>query len=238
MKKRLFFTRILFLLMGYSTGALSVPASTEYVNTKIKEAIHSIQTQLTQENKKIEGRISEIPVIVIHQLGELYQGGVIFWLDETKQHGLVVAKLDANQGVGIQWHNGESGDKTTNAQANGIYAGLSNTQLIVAQQTIDDQEGNFAALSAKNFSVLSDGVSPCTQKRICYGNWYLPSLNELQLVKANLYDTGARVMSSSIYWTSTEGNVNQAMTFDWNTGGTELMDKSSFEPKVRAIHAF
>jgi len=224
--------------MGYSTVALSVPASTEYVNTKIKEAIDSIQTQLVQENAKIEGRISEIPVVVIHQIGELYQGGIIFWLDETKQHGLVVAKLDANQGVGIQWHNGESGDKTTNAGANGIYAGLSNTQLIVAQQTIDDQEGNFAALSAKNYSVLSDGVSPCTQKGICYGNWYLPSLNELQLIKAKLYDKGFSAMSPSIYWTSTETNVNQAMTFDWNTGETVVVDKSSSEPKVRAIHAF
>ncbi|QLZ70851.1 hypothetical protein FOLKNPGA_03670 (plasmid) [Legionella sp. PC1000] len=51
----------------------------------------------------------------------------------------------------MSWQNGESGDKTTNALGNGVYAGLSNTHLIVSQQTIDDQDGRFAALIAQSF---------------------------------------------------------------------------------------
>lgn len=238
MNKRTFVLNTCLALMAYTTVATSTPASTEYVNARIKEAVDAIQMQLAQENKKVESKINVIPIVTFHQIGESYQGGIIFWVDETKQHGLIVAKIDANQGAGIQWQNGESGDKITNAHGNGLYAGLSNTYLIVGQQTIDDQEGHFAALSAKNFSVLSDGVSPCINEALCYSNWYLPSLNELQLLRANLYDKGLGAFSESSYWTSTEVNVNQALTMIWNTGESILSDKSSTEPKVRAIHAF
>ena len=238
MNKRSFFLTTCLAFMAYSTVATSSPASTDYVNSRIKEAVDSVLLQLAQQTQKIESKINVIPIMTLHQIGESYQGGIVFWVDETRQHGLIVAKIDANQGIGIQWCNGESGDKITNAQANGIYAGLSNTQLIVAQQTIDDQEGNFAALSAKNFSVLSDGTSPCTTKASCYANWYFPSLNELQLIKTNLVDYDVGAMLSGIYWTSTEANVNQAIAFEWDADETALIDKSSSEPKVRAIHHF
>ena len=238
MNKRSFVLNTCLALMAYANVATSAPASTEYVNIRIKEAIDAIQMQLAQENKKIESKINVIPIVRFHQIGESYQGGIIFWVDETKQHGLIVAQIDTNQGAGIQWQNGESGDKITNARSNGLYAGLSNTYLIVSQQTIDDQEGDFAARSAQNFAVLSDGVSPCTQEALCYGNWYLPSLNELQLLRANLHDKRFGAFSESTYWSSTEINVNQALTMNWVTGESVLHDKSSTEPKVRAVHAF
>ncbi|MCK1859837.1 hypothetical protein MXE00_15995, partial [Legionella pneumophila] len=46
-------------------------------------------------------------------------------------------RLTPTSGSGIPWRNGESGDKTTNAKANGLFAGLSNTHLIISEQTID-----------------------------------------------------------------------------------------------------
>lgn len=237
--KKHYFTLIAWLgLLAYSTGATSSPASTEYVDKKIKEAVDAILIQVTRESQKLESKINVIPVVTLHQIGESYQGGIIFWVDETRQHGLVVAKIDANQGVGMSWNNGESGDKTTNALGNGVYAGLSNTHLIVSQQTIDDQEGRFAALSAQSFSVLSDGVSACTENALCYGNWYLPSLNELHLLRANLYDKGIGTFSSNFYWSSTEANVNQALALNWVTGEFSSLDKSNAEPLVRPIHSF
>lgn len=238
MKKHLFLLNTWLGLLAYSVVATSNPASIEYVNSKIKEAVDTILVQVAKENQKLESKVNMIPVVRLHQVGESYQGGIIFWVDETRQHGLVVAKIDANQGVGVSWQNGESGDKTTNALGNGIYAGLSNTHLIVSQQTIDDQEGHFAALSAQSFSVLSDGVSACTEYQLCYGNWYLPSLIELHLLRTNLYDKGIGNFSSNLYWSSTEANVNQSLAFNWVTGESISLDKSSSEPLVRPIHSF
>src|SRR5690554_5634345 len=37
-------------------------------------------------------------------VGDFAQGGIVFWVDETGQHGLVCAKED--QSTGIQWYNG------------------------------------------------------------------------------------------------------------------------------------
>ncbi|MCK1850931.1 hypothetical protein MXD98_16390, partial [Legionella pneumophila] len=62
------------------------------------------------------------------------------------------------------------------------YAGESNTKLIIAQQTIDNQSGSFAALLAANYRVLGDGITPCpipsSESITCYGGWYLPSAFE------------------------------------------------------------
>jgi hypothetical protein len=238
MNKRSFFLTACLAFMAYSTVVISSPASTDYVNSRIKEAVDSVLVQLAQQTQKIESKINVIPIMTLHQIGEMYQGGIIFWVDDTRQHGLIVAKIDAYQGQGIQWQNGESGEKTTNARSDGLYAGVSNTHLIVSQQTIDDQEGNFAALSARNFAVLSDGISPCTLDASCYGNWYLPSLHELQLIRANLYTKGIGDFSEGLYWTSTEVTVNQAFTVNWITGESTRTDKASTEPNVRPIHSF
>lgn len=238
MNKRSFFLTACLAFMAYSTVVISSPASTDYVNSRIKEAVDSVLVQLAQQTQKIESKINVIPIMTLHQIGELYQGGIVFWVDDTRQHGLIVAKIDAHQGEGMQWQNGESGEKITNARSDGLYAGVSNTHLIVSQQTIDDQEGHFAALSARNFAVLSDGISPCTLDASCYGNWYLPSLHELQLIRANLYTKGIGDFSEKFYWTSTEVTVNQAFTVNWITGESTRTDKASTEPNVRPIHSF
>lgn len=99
MKKHLFLLNIWFGLLAYSTVATSSPASIEYVNSKIKEAVDTILIQVAKESQKTESKINAIPVVTLHEVGESYQGGIVFWVDETRQHGLIVSKIDANQGV-------------------------------------------------------------------------------------------------------------------------------------------
>lgn len=227
-----------------SADALSNPTSKEYVDAQIKETVRTLREQMSQQNKSIDAHIKEMNEsvqtqiqLMQHEIGESYQGGIIFWVDKSKQHGLVVAKKDAFSS-GLQWQNGESGEKITNALANGLFSGLANTYLIVSQQTIDNQEGQFAALSATNFSVLEDGISPCSPNKICYGNWFLPSVSELQQIKKNIYDKGLGFFSQRVYWSSTEANVTQAYAFDLSTGQLMKIDKSQDYPRVRPVHAF
>jgi hypothetical protein len=177
---------------------------------------------------------------LVHHLGELYQGGIIFFVDETGTHGLIAALHDANEGQGVQWKNGETGEKVTNARANGIGAGASNTKLIIAQQTIDYQPGNFAALAAANYSVRGDGNTPCTADAsyplTCYGDWYLPSIYELDLMRLNLGSKGGFLPIP--YWSSTESGVSEAWFEDIQTGTQSLSDKANQAGLVRAIRAF
>ena len=99
-------------------------------------------------------------------IGDSYQGGIIFWLDATGQHGLIAATED--QSTGIQWYNGTY--RYTGTTGNGLYAGAMNTAMIVATQMADNQTGNFAA------KVCADYQGGA------YGDWYLPSSYELNVL--------------------------------------------------------
>jgi len=63
-----------------------------------------------------------------YSVGDFAQGGVIFWVDERGEHGLVCAKEDLGPGY---WYNGGSYARTL-ATGDGIYAGEMNTSIIVA----------------------------------------------------------------------------------------------------------
>ena len=39
-----------------------------------------------------------------HFIGEQYQGGVVFWIDEVAEHGLIASTEDLT--ADIQWFNG------------------------------------------------------------------------------------------------------------------------------------
>lgn len=172
------------------------------------------------------------------QIGDVYQGGIVFWVDGSGQHGLVVSKQDLNQGRGIQWRNGASGNKITNARADGIGAGDANTKLIIASQTIDDQSGQFAALMASNYAVLEDGESSCgsSSNIPCYGGWYLPSRYELQLL-ANAQSNGL-AFTPDYYWSSTESSVTQAWVLNVSNGEMVASDKADTLGRVRAVRSF
>ena len=177
-----------------------------------------------------------------HRIGDSYHGGFIFWLDSRSEHGLIASKTDLNNGQGIQWRNGDSGNKVTNARADGIGAGDGNTRLIIAQQTVDYQSGNFAALMAANYKVQKDGITPCPIpvpiSMTCYGGWYLPSAHELALIKNNLSQRGITSFAPDFYWSSTEVSSTKAWMQNFSSGEQIASDKSSTFGQVRAVSHF
>jgi hypothetical protein len=155
-------------------------------------------------------------------IGDAYQGGIIFYLDATGCHGLIAATSD--QSSGIRWFG--STNTSTRARADGIGAGLKNTAIIIANQGPVD--GNaFAATVCNEYSVTVDGVT--------YGDWYLPSIHELNL----LYLQRAAVGGSfgSAYWSSTEYDSYFALLRDFDNGNPYQVDKVNTY-YVRAVRAF
>lgn len=158
-----------------------------------------------------------------HTIGESYQGGIIFWLDATGQHGLIAATTD--QSTGIQWYNGTF--RYTGTTGDGLYAGAMNTAMIVATQMADNQTGNFAAKVCADYSVTVGGVT--------YGDWYLPSIYELNLLLLQKAVVGG--FANANYWGSTEFNNLYAFGLHFNNGFQFAYDKSS-PHRVRAVRAF
>jgi Protein of unknown function (DUF1566) len=178
----------------------------------------------------------------VHIIGESYQGGIVFYVDADGQHGLIAARAD--QSVGILWFNGIF--RITGTTGDGIGAGAMNTAIIVASQIGDNQSGNFAAKVAADYSVQDDGITACTVglafsqppvSETCYGDWYLPSKVELNL----LYNAKvAGVVGGFVvvnYWSSTEGGANDAWAQDFVNGYQAPFNKSNTY-RMRAVRAF
>lgn len=226
-----------------SANAIGNPASTEYV----KSAIDGLRSELTTQIKtlksgmgSVQKQVNELPIIT-HKIGEIFQGGMVFWVDGSLQHGLIVSLADLNGQEGVEWRNGEGGDRTVNAQAKGLGAGAANTRLIIAQQTIDQQEGQFAALLASNYQISADGITPCpamiTATKACYGGWYLPSVYELVLLHTTLKSTDLGGLANDAYWSSTESNTTQAWLVDFSSGEPYVREKAT-PARIRSIRTF
>ena len=119
-------------------------------------------------------------------IGQNYAGGIIFYLDETGEHGLVCAATD--QGI-YAW--GCPG--TSILTATGIGTGASNTAAIVALCSTP----NTAAKICDN--LVLEG----------YSDWFLPSKDEFNLMFINLYKNGIGSLVN-YYWSSSEYDANNA----------------------------
>ncbi len=166
------------------------------------------------------------------KIGDHFGGGIVFYVDETGQHGLIASLTDQDA---VQWYNGIN--KITGATGDGVGAGTTNTAIIVAAQSNDTPGGNFAAKVAADFSVQEDGLAACTGSvdEVCHGDWYLPSKHELNLLYQLKDVVGG--MPGIYYWSSTEYAANAAWAQFFYDGGQGGYDKI-LPFHVRAVRAF
>ena len=168
-----------------------------------------------------------------YSVGDFAQGGIVFWVDETGQHGLVCAKED--QSIGVRWYAGTYG--VTRATGDGPFSGELNTSIIISSQvSIGDDGADYAAQICNDLQITESGKT--------YGDWYLPSKEELNLMyqnKATIDATaganGGSSFASAYYWSSTETSNGYAwgQYFD---SGTQLSYRKDYTGYVRAIRAF
>jgi hypothetical protein len=150
-----------------------------------------------------------------HTIGESYGGGIVFYVSSDGQHGLIAAVYD--QSAGIQWYNGTN--TTTNAVKDDVYAGQNNTERVI----INQGAGSYAAQICANF------------KGGYFGDWYLPSKYELNLLYLQKDAVGN--FTNAFYWSSTENSSDRAWSQDFNDGSQYNHYKYQTFP-VRPIRAF
>ena len=148
-------------------------------------------------------------------IGDSYQGGIIFWLDDTGQHGLIAATTD--QSIAALWL--DTSYVRTNGVRDGIGAGMYNTERIIAKQGINPYA---AQLCAK----YQGGG---------YGDWYLPSKYELNLLSLQYTKVGG--FSYARYWSSTEYDSTLAWSNNIQLNREQYENKFTGN-RVRAIRAF
>lgn len=150
-------------------------------------------------------------------IGENYEGGIIFYIDPTGQHGLVCAETD--QSSGAQWE--YCGSVINGADGTAIGTGNQNT-IDIVNNCYDD---SCAA------SICSDLVLNS------YEDWFLPSKEELILMYDNLYLNNLGSFSADDYWSSSE----KSETYAWFKGfylGTTGSTNKGASLYVRAVRSF
>jgi hypothetical protein len=179
-----------------------------------------------------DNTISTTISVTNYSVGDFAQGGIIFWVDETGQHGLVAAKENQDAGSGIRWNNSINMD--TEAHGNGVYSGEMNTMIIVVKQ--GSNSNSYAAGICANYTVTESGVT--------YGDWYLPSTEELlimqqnkSIINATAAANGGSDLTTGGYWSSTEDSDSGALARDM-ISGNEILAIKTLTYKVRAIRAF
>jgi len=170
-----------------------------------------------------------------YSVGDFAQGGIVFWVDEIGQHGLVCAKTDQDGGSGIRWYAGTFG--VTRATGDGPYAGELNTAIIIAvQAAIGDDGDDYAAQICNDLKITEGGKT--------YGDWYLPSgeelfmmYNNMKIINATAIANGGSSFASDYYWTSKEHNSSGAFRQPFG-GGYNVLDGKDNKNRVRAVRAF
>jgi hypothetical protein len=164
-----------------------------------------------------------------HYIGEEFGGGVIFhlWRDASGvEHGLIIDKTDLS--AAQVWSNIDATLIGTSAQSS--WDGLSNSNAIVGQA------GHTSSASALCLNSTNGGQS----------DWYLPSIQELNMLWNNYYTvarsltqiSGATQLQSAGYWSSTESDLFTSAWYFLFNGGPGYYDYKFFTFYVRAVRAF
>jgi hypothetical protein len=163
-------------------------------------------------------------------IGDFAHGGVVFWVDDTGEHGLVCAKND--QSI-VKWYVGSY--VMTMARGNGPLSGEMNKAIIIASQG----GGDGYIYAARTCAELQ-----MTEASKTYGDWYLPSRQELLLMYNNKATINAKAnanggwrLVSEKYFSSTEFSSNSAWYEDF-LNGAEGTDSKSQAFRVRAVRRF
>ncbi|GEM_PF-842681 len=163
---------------------------------------------LILRNKPVSVSVPK-PDIARHEVGEKYGGGIIFYVDASGQHGLIVAKYDINVSYVDEWDGKSYTGKyrwATNQYENkneqdyayqsvggtgtAIGTGKQNTKRILVKYPGLRYPNSAAAVA----TAFQGGG---------YHDWFLPSIDELNEIyrqKKNIGDFS----SNSCYWSSSE----------------------------------
>jgi hypothetical protein len=133
--------------------------------------------------------------------GQSFNGAIVFFVDNTGQHGLMVAP--ANLDVTGSW--GWDDQVITLIGASSVTDGVANTNLIIST---NGNSVNYAAKLCRDYNGAG------------FNDWYLPANDELYKLFLNKASIGGLIPNE--YWSSTEYAQYTSTAFALNSSTGEL----------------
>ena len=164
------------------------------------------------------------------KVGDLYEGGIVFYIDETGKHGLVCTLN--NQSTAARWFK-----KWTPSKNDRLSENFNTSTTVFGNKSNKKNKNNYSALKlCSKLKLKFDGEK--------YNDWYLPSkgeLNTMYLQKETINEQALRnngdKLLNSFYWSSTEEDYTNAWVQNFNDGKQGHYYKN-YLYNVRAIRKF
>ena len=219
-------TNMVFSSVKEITTSQTVPEGTTWKIESVQTANESFNDSLIVLSQQLDS-VLNAPCTALYQVGDMVEGGIVFYVDATGEHGLVAATEDLGS---YEW--GCYGESVEIADDNyQIGTGLENTNAIVDQNCQTEDGGITAAQAALDAEING------------YSDWYLPSRDELYQMYLNIGQGGLNAnnniggFQNSSYWSSSENSNNYAWGVGFSNGATYGASKNRTS-KVRIIRAF
>ena len=199
-------------IINFNTEVTAVFEYEDLDNDGVNDMYHFGDEMLVELRVAIYNRI----------IGDFREGGIVIWVDDTGQHGLVCDLTD----YPAIW--GCNGTEIVGADSLSIGSGSQNTEDILATCKTS---GIAAALA--NELIAQE-----------YSDWYLPSKEELKYIWLNSFVISERSLElggkelEAYYWTSSEYDTDHAWCWDLKFGADDHSYSKETPARVRAIRTF
>lgn len=220
------------------TGVISVILNNSAWNSYVYSANDLLRVSynsIVLSVERMEVAIAKQSLQGAHYVGELYGGGVVFYVDHTGNHGLICSMVDV--GSSVAWSD-VTGTTVPAPGALSDWDGLTNSTAIVAQST-----ATIAADLCFNYTNDAGYIGGAKD------DWYLPSRGELNHLWNNLYqvqkalesdgNSFTTILRKSYYWASTEADANRGYAINFLDGSQiTIVKTTTTNYYVRAVRAF
>jgi hypothetical protein len=193
------------------SGTLSVEVSAEAIGL-IKNTTFHYRIVATNSLGVTYG--DDVTFTAKYKIGDNMYGGLIFYLDESGEHGLVCATSDQ---VDSPWGCAD----VVGAGGKSIGTGVQNTIDIV----LSCPSEGYAAKACYDLELNG------------YDDWFLPSLDELNLMCSNLYEHNLGGFYGNYYWSSSQYDASSSYANNFLYNSTATRSKSD-NARTRAVRAF
>ncbi|NLJ43069.1 MAG: TonB-dependent receptor plug domain-containing protein [Bacteroidales bacterium] len=194
------------------TGGIPVSVSATLTGLQAGTLYHF---RMIAENEKGTVKSEDAVFRAQYVPGEFINGGYIFYIDKTGEHGLVCAPSDLQQ---------------TSAWGNCIPAGAA---------------GKAPGTGKTNTEEIIRGCNEIpTAAGLChdlvmngYNDWFLPSVDELQLMYRSLHEKGLGGFKETYYWSSTQDKYGAwVVSFYYGNKSNQNRDRQGV--LIRPVRAF